>query len=60
MFDLPAFLLEQMAGLGLAKVVGLDLCTYTDEKWFFSYRRTTHRAEADYGRLISAIALEEK
>ena len=60
MFDLPSFLLEQMAGLGLAKVVGLELCTYADEKRFFSYRRTTHRAEADYGRLISAIALEGK
>ena len=60
MFDLTAFLLEQMEDLELAKVVGLNLCTYADEKWFFSYRRATHRAEADYGRLISAIALEEK
>ena len=60
MFDLPAFLLERMMGMGLAKVVGLGLCTYADEQRFFSYRRSTHRAEADYGRLISAIALEEK
>ena len=60
MFDLSGFLLERMIGLGLAKVVGLNLCTYTDEKRFFSYRRSTHRAEADYGRLISAIALKEK
>ncbi|MDP8998042.1 MAG: peptidoglycan editing factor PgeF [Pseudomonadota bacterium] len=60
MFNLPAFLLEQMAGLELAKVVGLNLCTYADEERFFCYRRTTHRGEADYGRLISAIALEEK
>jgi YfiH family protein len=60
MFDLPAFLLKQMTGLGLAKVLGLGLCTYADEQRFFSYRRTTHRAEEDYGRLISAIALKEK
>ena len=60
MFDLPAFLVRQMAGLGLAKAVDLGLCTYSDEQRFFSYRRTTHRADADYGRLISAIALEEK
>ena len=60
MFDLPGFLMEQLAGLGLAKAVDLGLCTYADEKRFFSYRRTTHRAEADYGRLISAIALLPK
>jgi polyphenol oxidase len=60
MFDIPEFLLERMMGLGLAKVVGLELCTYADEQRFFSYRRSTHRSEADYGRLISAIALEEK
>ena len=29
-----------------------------DEARFFSYRRSTHRGETDYGRLISAIALE--
>jgi copper oxidase (laccase) domain-containing protein len=35
----------------------LDLCTYADPERFYSYRRTTHRGEPDYGRLISAIAL---
>ena len=60
MFDLQVFLLERMASMGLANVVGLGLCTYADEKRFFSYRRTTHRGEADYGRLISAIALLPK
>ena len=37
----------------------LDRCTYADEALFFSYRRTTHRAEPDYGRQISAIVLED-
>ena len=36
----------------------VGLCTYADEARFFSYRRTTHRGEADYGRLLSAIVLE--
>ena len=35
----------------------LDLCTYPDEERFFSYRRTTHRQEPDYGRQISAIMI---
>jgi polyphenol oxidase len=57
MFDLPAFLRQRMKGLGLKAVHDLGLCTYADEARFYSYRRATHRGEADYGRLISAIAL---
>jgi copper oxidase (laccase) domain-containing protein len=38
-------------------VLGLD--TYTDPDRFFSYRRTTHRNEPDYGRQLSAIVIEE-
>ena len=34
--------------------IGLD--TYPDPR-FFSYRRTVHRQEADYGRHVHAIAL---
>ena len=34
------------------------LDTYADERRFFSYRRTTHRQELDYGRLMSAIVLK--
>jgi len=41
------------------KIENLALCTYTDEEKFFSFRRTTHRKEADYGRLIAAIALTD-
>ena len=33
--------------------------TYAEEELFYSYRRTTHRGEADYGRQISAIVLED-
>ena len=43
------------AGVGRFEDLGLD--TYADEARFFSYRRTTHRNEPDYGRLVSAIAL---
>jgi YfiH family protein len=57
MFDLPgliAFRLER-AGVGAVHDLGLD--TYADEARFFSYRRSTHRNEPDYGRLVAAIAL---
>ncbi|WP_332697332.1 peptidoglycan editing factor PgeF [Bosea sp. (in: a-proteobacteria)] len=57
MFDLPAFIAHRAQDAGIGRFVDLGLCTYGDEARFYSYRRTTHRQEADYGRLISAIAL---
>ena len=60
MFDLPAYLVDRMKAFGIGQMQDLALCTYSDEHRFFSYRRATHRAEKDYGRLISAIALSEK
>jgi polyphenol oxidase len=59
MFDLPAYLVNRLETSGVGQVHDLGLCTYADEQRFFSYRRATHRAEKDYGRLISAIALSE-
>jgi polyphenol oxidase len=57
MFDLPAYLMSRLAHEGLKSVHDLALCTYADAQRFYSYRRTTHQGEPDYGRLISAIAL---
>jgi len=56
-FDLPGFIemRAQRAEIGLFENLRLD--TYADEARFFSYRRKTHRKEADYGRLVAAIAL---
>jgi YfiH family protein len=56
-FDLPAFILHRLGAAGIGQAASLGLCTYSDEARFFSYRRTTHRGEADYGRLISGISL---
>ncbi|MGO4386434.1 peptidoglycan editing factor PgeF [Microvirga sp. 2YAF29] len=57
MFDLPGFIGARLRAAGVGSFTNLDLCTYSDEERFFSYRRTTHRKEPDYGRLISAITL---
>lgn len=57
MFDLPAYLAARLRAEGVGRVVDIGLCTYAGEDQFFSYRRTTHRNESDYGRLISAIAI---
>lgn len=57
MFDLPGFIAQRLAEAGVGRRGDVALCTYADETRFFSYRRTTHRREPDYGRLVSAIAL---
>jgi polyphenol oxidase len=57
MFDLPGFIGARLEAAGIEAFTNLGLCTYSDEERFFSYRRTTHRKEPDYGRLISAITL---
>jgi len=57
MFDLPGFISARIAALGVASFENLSVDTYADETRCFSYRRSVHRNEADYGRLVSAIAL---
>jgi YfiH family protein len=57
MFDLPGFIGARLEAAGIGEFANLGLCTYADEEQFYSYRRTTHRKEPDYGRLISAIRL---
>ena len=58
MFDLPGLTLMRLAKAGI-EVDTLGLCTYADPDAFYSYRRTTHAGEPDYGRQISAIAILE-
>jgi len=57
MFDLGGYVVVRLKRAGVGSVEDLGLCTYADAARFFSYRRTTHRAEADYGRHVNAIAL---
>jgi copper oxidase (laccase) domain-containing protein len=58
MFDLPGFVVSRLraAGVATCEWVGRDTCAEGDV--FFSNRRTFHRGEPDYGRLLSAIMLE--
>lgn len=56
-FDLPAFGLDRLARAGIGRAEWTGHCTYADADRFYSYRRTTHRGEADYGRHIAAIRL---
>ncbi len=56
-FDLEGFAAARLAAAGLRTVVALGQDTYSQAERFFSYRRTTHAGEPDYGRQVSLIAL---
>ena len=56
-FDLPAYGLHRLREAGVGHAEWTRHCTYSDPDRFYSYRRSVHRKEADYGRLISAIRL---
>ncbi|SOC45855.1 hypothetical protein SAMN05892877_11884 [Rhizobium subbaraonis] len=58
MFDLPALTLKRLADAGVT-AENLDICTYPEAADYFSYRRTVHRKEPDYGRQISAIMIND-
>jgi YfiH family protein len=56
-FDLEAYVVHRLLAAGVGEVEALNLDTYGDEDRFYSFRRATHRGEADYGRQVSLIGL---
>ncbi|MDB5692850.1 MAG: pgeF [Alphaproteobacteria bacterium] len=56
-FDLEAYVVSRLAAAGLGRIEALGEDTYSRADRFFSFRRATHRAEPDYGRQVSLIAL---
>ena len=56
-FDLPAYVADRLARAGVDECYDLGICTYYDETRLYSYRRSQHHGEEDYGRQISAIVL---
>jgi YfiH family protein len=59
LFDLAGYIAARLAAAGVGRVDDLGHCTYGDPVRFFSYRRSTHQGEADYGRHVNAIALSD-
>jgi YfiH family protein len=59
LFDLAGYVAARLVGAGIRQVEDIGRCTYEDDTTFFSYRRSVHRQQPDYGRHINAIALME-
>ena len=58
-FDLPSYVGARLEAAGTGNVSIIRLCTYSEAERLFSFRRATHRGEADYGRQVSAIMLRD-
>lgn len=56
-FDLPAFTAARLRACGISQASFTGQDTYMAGQDFFSFRRTTHRREPDYGRQLSVIAV---
>ena len=57
LFDLPGFIAARLGSAGIRQIEDIGRCTYAEADTFFSYRRSVHRREPDYGRHLNAIAL---
>ena len=58
MFDLPAYCEHRLLGCGIDHILQSWVDTYANEEQYFSYRRTTHNGEDDYGGQISVIMIK--
>lgn len=59
MFNLAGYIVDRLLTTGV-QAGAVHRCTYGEEDLFYSYRRTTHRKEPDYGRQMSAIVLRDQ
>lgn len=57
LFDLAGYIAARLAKAGIHRIDDIGRCTYAEPQTFFSYRRSVHYREPDYGRHLNAIAI---
>jgi polyphenol oxidase len=57
LFDLPGYITKRLGDAGVGLIQRCPNDTYAEEDRFFSYRRSSRRGEADYGRGMSVIMI---
>ena len=58
LFDLAAYCIFRLKNSGIINISDQGIDTYSNEETFFSYRRSTHRKEADCGRNVSVVMID--
>ena len=53
-----AFIAKELENNSISDISSICLDTYLQEDLFYSYRRSIHKKERDYGRMISTITIK--
>jgi len=56
-FDLRGFINKEISKLNIKNIENIEMDTFAEEDFFYSYRRSCHNNEQDYGRCISVILM---
>ena len=56
-FDLRGFINKEILDLNIQHIENIEKDTFSDAEFFYSYRRSRHNKEKDYGRCISVILM---
>jgi len=57
LFDLRSFINNEILSLGIKNIENIKIDTFSEKEFFYSYRRSQHNKEKDYGRCISVILM---
>ena len=57
MFDLPGYIKYRLEKIGIKNINHINIDTYKNKNLFFSYRRSSHIGEKDFGCQLSVIAI---
>ena len=56
-FDLRGFINKEISNLNVRNVENVEIDTFSEKEFFYSYRRSRLNKEVDYGRCISVILM---
>lgn len=57
LFDLAGYIAARLDRAGISRIEDVGTCTYANPSDLYSYRRSVHCAEPDYGRHVNAITI---
>ena len=56
-FDLRGFINKEISDLNIKNIENIEMDTFSEKEFFYSYRRSRLNKEQDYGRCISVILM---
>ena len=56
-FDLRGFINKEISNLNIKNIENIEMDTFSEKEFFYSYRRSCLNKEQDYGRCISVILM---